>query len=266
MTEVALRLVPDEDPRMFLPFVVVEVDGVAVEALLDSGASHTQIVERPGLATRNAALEPSAGAFGAQAASSRHAVVSCRVGGVDVGIVAAKVVPMDHPGQGNLVGQDVLGRFRCDYRLADGRLILDGPSWSGTRPVHLDERGHVYVDLGWAGHEPVASAVLDTGASVTVVDRAFARRHPGLFTPQATSTGTDATGRSVEAPMATMRGPRILGEQFADSLVAIVDLHDANSTLPRPMDVILGWTTTSQADWFVDHPRGQAGCALRAGR
>ena len=39
MTDVALTLVPEEDdPRLFLPFARVQIDGVEVEALVDSGA------------------------------------------------------------------------------------------------------------------------------------------------------------------------------------------------------------------------------------
>jgi hypothetical protein len=261
MTKVPLKLVPDEDPQMFLPFVVVEVDGVPVEALLDSGASRTQLLERPGLSTSDGPHRLSVGAFGAQTAPVRYAVVSCRIGGLDVGAVEVSVVPSGHPGAENLVGQDILGQFRCGYRLSDALLILDCDPPNETRAISLDERRHVYLDLSWVRHEAVASAVFDTGASVTVVDQAFARRHPDLFTPEDIRTGTDATGMSAKTPMATMRGPQILGEHFADALVAIVDLSGANSTLQRSIDVILGWTAISQADWFVDHPRACAACA-----
>ncbi len=42
MTEVALTLVPEEDdPRLFLPFASVEINGLEVEALVDSGAGRT---------------------------------------------------------------------------------------------------------------------------------------------------------------------------------------------------------------------------------
>ncbi len=34
----------------------------------------------------------------------------------------------------------------------------------------------------------------------------------------------------------------------------MVDLSAANATLDRPMDLILGYPTWSQADWLFDFP------------
>jgi len=58
--------------------------------------------------------------------------------------------------------------------------------------------------------------------------------------------------------MAIVRGLRLLGEQLPDALVAVVDLAGANRLLTRPMDLILGWTTLSQASWYVDHRHSRA--------
>ena len=262
MTEVGLDLVPDDDPRLCLPSVTVEVDGVQVEAILDSGAARTQLVGLPDPAPSAGPNEASAGVFGVQMTTG-SGEVSLRIPGVPAVRVHATVVPPGLPGHGNLLGQDVLGRFRCTYRLADGRLILDGDPPALTHPIFLSARRHVYLDVTWSDHRATASAVFDTGAAVTVVDERFAERHPELFTPEGSSTGTDATGRSVETPMAIMRGPQILGERFADALVAFVDLSGANSTLERRMDLVLGWTVLSQADWYVDHQGARAACTPR---
>jgi hypothetical protein len=168
------------------------------------------------------------------------------------------------PGPGTLLGQDVLSRYRVEYRLADGLLILEPEPPAVTHPIYLDATRHVYLDLGW-DDEPgaTASAVFDTGASITVVDQAFAGSHARLFTSAGTSTGTDATGASQITPLAIMRGPLILQCRIEDLLVAIVDLHVVNATLQRPMDLILGWTATSQADWYIDHPHSRAACQPR---
>jgi hypothetical protein len=262
MIEVPLRLVADEDdPGLFLPYVVVEIDGVPVEALLDSGASRTHVVDRPGLVTREASARASSSAFGAGTSVNRTATVACRLGGVDLPVDAA-VVPPDHPGHGDLVGQDVLSRFRCGYRLADGLLLLDPDLPGDSSAIYLDHTMHVSLDVAWEDG-PTASAAFDTGASITVVDQAFADRHPELFRPAGTSAGSDATGATAETPMAVMRGPEILGVSFGDAAVAIVDLSGANSTLRRPMDLILGWTVTSQAAWIIDHTAARASCVRR---
>ena len=267
MTEIALRLVPDDDePGLFLPFVPVEIDGVAGEALLDSGATRSKLLYRPGLMLDEAPWPSSVGAFGSELSALGRASVSCRLGDLDVGTVDVAVVPADHPGHRDLIGQDVLGRYRCRFNLTDGLLILDVESPDATHAVHISDRRHVYLDLSWIDSQATASAVFDTGASVTIVDETFASRHADLFTSAGTSTGTDAAGIEVETPMALMQGPEILGEQLAEARVAIVDLSLPNSTLERPMDIVLGWTVISQGDWFIDHPAARAACTPKTSR
>lgn len=262
-TDIPLRLVPDgDDPDLFLPYVQLEADGVPIEALLDSGAARTRLVERPTLAATDSGPHVSSGAFGVSTTTTRSATVRCRLAGLDVGPVSVALDAPEAPGPGDLVGQDVLGRLTCLYQLSSGLLTVDPEPPARTHPIHIGERGHVYLDPAWPDGS-TARAVFDTGASVTVVDADFAARHPGLFTTLPSSSGTDASGLTLETPMARMHGPRILGEQFADSLVAIVDLTGPNRTVQRPMDLILGWPITGQADWYVDHPGSRAACTLR---
>ena len=265
MTDVALRLVPEEDdPRLFLPFASVEINGVEVEALVDSGAGRTQVVDRPGL-IRGSAIPDGVGVFGVPTRAIGRSVVSCRFAGIDVGDVEVDVLGSDVPKQFNLLGQDVLGQFRCQYRLADGVMTVDPPPPAATRPMHVGTNRHIYLEATWSDGGATASALFDTGASVTVVDARFAGLHQELFIPQGTSTGVDVTGESVEVRMATMRAPSILGEQLAEALVAIVDLSAANRTLDRPMDLVLGWTLLEQADWYIDSPGRRAACLPHTG-
>ncbi|MCW2766086.1 MAG: hypothetical protein JWO11_2045 [Nocardioides sp.] len=261
MTTVALTLVQEvDDPRMSLPFVPVEINGVELEALVDSGAGRTQVVDRPGLIVRDSATKDSVGAFGVPMQSIGRSVVSCRLAGIDAGAVEVDIVSSDLPRHFNVIGQDVLAQFRCMYRLADGVMTLDPEPPVHTHPIHLGTRHHIYLEATWKDVNTAASAVFDTGASVTVVNERFAALHHELFTPEGTQTGADVTGHSVQTQMAIMRAPCILGEQLTEALVAIVDLSAANRTLDRPMDLILGWTLLKQADWYIDHPGRRAAC------
>jgi hypothetical protein len=151
MTTVALTLVPEvDDPRMSMPFVVaqvcsrrrlpVEINGVESKALVDSGAARSQIVDRPGLVVEDSATKDSVGAFGMPMKSIGRSVVSCRLAGIDAGLIEVDVVSSDLARQSNLIGQDVVGQFRCMYQLADGVMTLDAERPAHTRPIHLSAR------------------------------------------------------------------------------------------------------------------------------
>jgi hypothetical protein len=160
---------------------------------------------------------------------------------------------VNHRGHGNLVGQDFLSHFRCEYRLAEGVLLLDGDLPDEVHQIHLDATRHVYLDVAWRTGE-VASAVLDTGASMTVVDAGFAARHRGLFAPlDEASAGIDASGAVQETRMVRMAAIQMLGAELEESLAAVVDLKAANATVQRNMDLILGWPILSQGVFVVDH-------------
>lgn len=262
MIDVPLETVADlDDPRLAQTFITLKVNGSPVRALLDTGARRSALVYRPGLFVTEAAAETGTGAFGA-ASQAQRTSASVRLAGRDLGMVECSVVPIGHPGHGDLIGQDVLSQFRCEYRLAEGRLRLDGDLPDAVTPIHLDAGCHIYLDASWSGVATHANAVFDTGASVTVVDQRFFSARPELFSSTGTSAGTDASGAVVETPLAMMRGPVILQRHLSDSLVAVVNLEAANSTVEWPMDLILGWPIIRQAVWVFDHAERVAACSL----
>ncbi len=251
MLRVPLEIVPDaDDSRLALVFVGLQVDGRSVRALLDSGASRSAVLEQPGLVGVEARAGGT-GVFGV-VADDRRAQVAVAFAGRDLGYLEMSVVPADHPGHGNLVGQDVLARFRCEYRLAEGVLVLDGDLPEASRRIHLDAGRHVYVDVTWPTGE-VASAVIDTGASVTVVDERFAAQHTRLFTHESLSEGTDASGTVLRTPVVRMAALQMLGAELDASPAAIVDLSAANATVEQRMDLILGWPILAQGTLTIDH-------------
>ncbi len=191
------------------------------------------------------------GVFG-MALSHETADLPVRFAGRDLGVLRVDVVTPDQPGHGDLLGQDVLSRYRCEYRLGDGLLILDGEAPRTSQEVFLDAGSHVYAELRWPSGT-TAQGVLDTGASVTVVDSTFLEHHGDLFVPDGFSQGTDATGETVATAMMTMAPMTLLGSPFASSKVAVVDLFAANTDLERPMDLIVGWPILSQGAFCVDH-------------
>jgi len=236
-----------EDPDQALPFVNVVVAGRAIRALLDTGAGRTTVEPSAGAILETRPAEGS-GVFGGQ--GERHVWrTTVELGNRHIGPIDLDTRRADE-GR-DLIGQDVLAQFRCEYRFADAVVRLDGPMPVETHQVFLDRGRHIYLDVIWP--DATASAVLDTGASVSVVDAAFAAAHPSMFSNDSSSQGTDASGTTLETPMVQMQGPHILGKAFASTTAAVVDLTRVNQSIERRMDLIIGWPILRQANWVIDH-------------
>jgi hypothetical protein len=251
---VHIRSEPGE-PDQALPYVDVEVGGRTIRALLDSGAARSTLTP-PDDASTEARLPEGTGVFGVVTGDRHVWLTAVRLGDRDLGPTEVNTHPAGY-GR-DLIGQDVLSQYRCEYRFADRQLRLDGPAPRVTAPIVITEGRHVYLDVSWPGVGVTASAVFDTGASVTVVDAAFVDTNPTLFTPDGTSQGVDGSGAAMDTPMVVMSGPQILGGSFASSPAAVVDLSAANRTVARRMDLILGWPILHQANWMIDHAEQQA--------
>lgn len=253
VVDLPIWIEPDaDDPDQALPFVDVGIARRTVRALLDSGAGRTTVLPAGDVALD---VRPSegTGVFGGQGERRVWRTT------VDLGNHTVGPIDLDtrQAGEGrDLVGQDVLSQFRCEYRFADGVLRLDGTMPADAYPIFLDRGNHVYVALIWP--EVTASAVLDTGASISVVDTAFVDTHPDLFVNHGTSGGTDSSGTTMDTAMVQMRGSRILGRSFTSTKAAVVDLGLVNQTVERRMDLIIGWPILSQANWAIDHPNHSA--------
>lgn len=251
MHRVPLEIVPDvDDRRLASVFVQLQVDGHPVRALLDSGAARSAVFDSADIQRRQVPGEGT-GIFGVTADQQRAVLPVC-FAGQQLGPLELDVIPADQSTCEALVGQDVLSRFRCEYRLAEGVLIVGGDSPEKVHPIHVGSRRHVYVTVTWPTGQ-TADAVIDTGASVTVVDERFAADHPSLFTHDSMSEGTDSSGTVMQTPMVQMAAARLLGAEFRASVAAVVDLSAANSTIERKMDLILGWPILSQGTFVIDH-------------
>jgi len=170
------------------------VAGRAIRALLDTGAGRTT-VEPSADASLETRPPEGTGVFGGQ--GERHAwQTTVELGNRHIGPIDLDTRRADE-GR-DLIGQDVLSQFRCEYRFADAVVRLEGAMPVETHRVFLDRGRHVYLEVIWP--DATASAVLDTGASVSVVDATFAASHPSLFSNKSSGEGTDASGTTLETP------------------------------------------------------------------
>ncbi|RCK70793.1 hypothetical protein DT076_05210 [Desertihabitans brevis] len=107
------------------------------------------------------------------------------------------------------------------------------------------------VPVRWG--DTVVDAVWDTGAGVTVVDRAWAEAHPHAVTLlQEPSRGTDVTGAEIPGARGLLSASLVAGQALAPQECGVVDLSQLNAHLDDPIRLIIGLPQIVQRDWYVD--------------
>jgi len=261
-TTLPLTIVTDpEDEGAASVFVDVECDGRMLPFLLDTGAAHSRTSagrRRGSAANPPTAAAASRGALGGRPTSHARTVIDALVWGTGAEPVTLHGVEMesteeDAPGPAHVLGLDVLARHRLDLFYSTARLTVDAPE-RPTPSAHLvlSSHGHPHIELEWDGVR--VRALLDTGASVTVVDNDFASRHRHLLARRGVHDGTDDYGASARTPMAMLAGPRVGGRSFRPSMAAIAPIRGIQPEGDPDFDVILGHPLLSQADWSLDLP------------
>jgi hypothetical protein len=251
--KIPMLIHPDpDDPNCADIMVDAAIGGQPYCLRLDTGAARTQLVADKYLAGLPAhGRNTSAGAFGQPEDADLITVSDLTIG--ELTMPPLDVVRVAAPGQQHLLGMDVLRDHRCEFRFDRDLLVLDGPpAPRADLDLQLDDRGHVYVTLSWAA--AAASGCWDSGAGITVVDRAFRLRHPELFTEAGCAAGTDSTGAQFATPTFMLAGPRIAGIELPPSKVAVIDMSPMNRELEFPLDLIIGYPLLRQANWLFDFP------------
>jgi hypothetical protein len=244
-------------------YVVATVAGRAYRLILDTGGARSTLPldDLTGTFARvDVDDEPGRGALGpASPDTGRVVVPSIALGPLEVRGLVVDLAPegSDAP---TILGLDVLRGHRLELRLAGAMLGIDTDApVDAERPLPLSSRSHPHVVVGWGDVE--ATALFDTGASVTVVDAAFVAEHPGLLEPLPASTGTDAAGNRAETPMAWMAACEVGGRRFDASLATVVPIRGIQRAGDRDFDLVLGVPVIRRADWIIDLARGVWGFA-----
>jgi hypothetical protein len=259
---VELRDDPDE-PGAAEAYVVATVVGHEYRLMLDTGGARSTL-PFDGLTSTFLRVDvddaPGRGALGPASAGTRRVVVPS----LALGPLEARDLVVDLAAEGSdapaILGLDVLRGHRLELRLAGAMLGIDTDAPADAeRPLPLSSRSHPHVVVGWG--EVDATALFDTGASVTVVDAAFAAEHPQLLEPLPPSTGTDAAGNRAETPMARMAACEVGGRRFDATLAVLAPIRGIQQAGDPEFDLILGVPVIRQADWIIDLARGVWGFA-----
>ena len=259
---IELRDDPD-DPGAAEAYVVVTVAGREYRLILDTGGARSTL-PLDDLTSTFARVDVNddrgRGALGpASVDTGRVVVPSIALGPLEVRDLIVDLAP-DGSDAPTTLGLDVLRGHRLELRLAGATLAMDTDvPVDAERPLPLSSRSHPQVLVRWGDVE--ANALFDTGASVTVVDAAFAVEHPELLELLPPSTGTDAAGNRAETPMARMAACEVGGRRFDASLATVVPIRGIQRAGDPEFDLILGVPVIRQADWIIDLARGVWGFA-----
>ena len=123
---------------------------------------------------------------------------------------------------------------------------------AATVPFELYRGNRVIVSASFNGHE--VETLLDTGASITTVDRAYAGKI-GLA-KGATVDGYGAGGR-VDAELVSDVTLSIGGMKLEKMTVAVMDLSQVAQGIGRPVDIIVGRDLFNSTALDLDWPAGK---------
>lgn len=254
MYELKLIIKPDEEePGCAEVLVDGTIGSRPYRFLLDTGAGKSSITFDDYTATFDTADQHHSSGVFAKSSSDLITVPDLTVGSISKANFTVTRTAIDDPHIKNLIGMDFLKNLRCHFLFDEDRVTIDAPPPDcDYLDLITDTKFHPYLDMYFGTAK--ASAVWDTGASITIADMTFINNHPDLFKEVGTSTGTDSAGASMETPMFMMAASTIGQHTFPPCKVAGVDLSFVNSTIEIPMDLILGYNLLSKANWIFDFP------------
>lgn len=247
----------EEDVEAAEVFVDGLIGGNHYRFLLDTGAART-CIEFDDYTSTFDCIEKSnsSGVF----AKSSHDLIT--IPSIEVGSISKKNFTLARmaekvPNIRNLIGMDLLKDYCCHFFFDENQVSVAMNTVADTgytfQNLFLDNTFHPYVDIQFGTLK--AKAVWDTGAGITIVDLNFVKEHLACFREVGQSTGTDATGFKMATPTFIMTASLIGDKVFPPHKVAGVDLSYVNSSIEVPMDLILGYSTLSKANWLFDFPR-----------
>lgn len=225
------------------------INGIGSKFILDTGCAVTAFMFNEALENLPViGEEESLGAIG-KIKSDIMMIDSLEIGPLlknNINVSIGKKGELDR----NLLGMNFLKDY-CLHFLFDQKkvCILESHQYE-KYDLFMDKGSIPYVDVGF--ENIVASAVWDSGASVTLVDKNFLENNQSLFKEVGISSGIDFTGAKSTTPIFTMNSTSIGNNAFPSHQVVVIDLSHINAKVERRVDMILGYTTLSKANWIFD--------------
>lgn len=133
--------------------------------------------------------------------------------------------------------------------LAPAHAIAGGAASTGFMPFDLFAGSRIYIPATVNGVE--TEVLLDSGAEMTVLDKAFAERLGISVAGDVAAVGTGGIGSAQFASGVTIE---LDGITFADRTVAVIDFAAISQAIGRPLPVVLGKDAFNGLIIDVDFP------------
>ena len=141
-----------------------------------------------------------------------------------------------------ILGNDVLKHYAFTLDTRKDEIELIEPFTSGVKCA-IGQRGHLYVEIG-IGQKP-CMALIDTGASCSLMDESFYQEMFGAVSAAKTEKGEDWTGATFETPMMPIDTLSIGTVRFPPHEFALLDFGQIFPFMEHPIIAIIGATTLS---------------------
>ena len=230
-----------EDPNSFF------VDSNYGPLLFDTGAASSQLLRSD--LTRSLVQQEAVQSHGIFGEREQEQVT---VDLLRVGDLTAENLTVTLDDTHGILGSDVLGD--CAYTFdVENLAVTFIPHFSDGIPCKRNSVGHliVPVEIGGTG----AWALLDTGASASLIDTGFYQTVFGHAAQGKREEGKDFTGATMDTTMVPVNSLKIGKEVFPSHLFAALDL---SAIFPPSLSIvaILGATTLSERKFSIDHKNG----------
>ena len=205
--------------------------------LFDNGAATSQL--RKSNLTESLAKIKTKESHGAIGSKTQDIVV---VDELCVGDIRANHLQITLDDSAGLLGNDVLKNYAFMLDTHKDEIVLIKPFTSDIKCT-IGQRGHLYVEIEIG--QKTCTALIDTGASCSLIDEKICKEMFGMISNARTETGEDWTGATFETPMISIDSLTIGNVHFPQHEFAVVNFDRIFPYMEYPIAAIIGATTLS---------------------
>lgn len=205
--------------------------------LFDNGAATSQL--RRSNLTESLVKVRTKESYGAIGSKTQDIVV---VDELCVGEIRANHLQVALDDSTGLLGNDVLRNYAFTLDTHKDEIVLIDPFTSDIKCT-IGQRGHLFVKIEIG--QKTCMALIDTGASCSLIDEKFYKEMFGMLSDSKTETGEDWTGAIIETPIIEVDSLTIGDSRFPPHEFAVLDFEQMFYSMEYPHIAIIGATTLS---------------------